>query len=178
MQYALKHDGKAQPSLTPRRGDLCPGRGLPVSLGRSRSSSSNHHVSVLVYKHDISYTSGASDRGKMTASLPLPLERRDPETSHHKDRGGRLRSTRARRRRAPVDVTGRRRARGLRSNAESPPLFIPQRRTIPTTSSHSKITLDAKDSRKQGPPTKDPVQHGLVDLFTPSRDPPKSRAPP
>ena len=34
---------------------------------------------------------------------------------------------------------------------------------------HQKITLDAKESRK------DPVQHGLVDRFTPSRDPPTKR---
>ena len=56
----------------------------------------------------------------MTPSLPLSLERRDPEKSHHKDRGGRLRSTRARRRRTPVAATGRRRGtQALR--AESPP---------------------------------------------------------
>ena len=41
-----------------------------------------------------------------------------------------------------------------------------------------KVTLDARESRKQGPPTKDPVQHDLVDRFTPSRDPPKRAAPP
>ena len=41
-----------------------PGRGL--SLGRSRSSS-NHHVCVFVYKHEVSYTQAverATDRGK------------------------------------------------------------------------------------------------------------------
>ena len=45
----------------------------------------------------------------MKQSLPLSLERRDPATSHHKDRRGRLRSTQTRHRRAPVDATGRRR---------------------------------------------------------------------
>ena len=52
-----------------------PGRGL--SLGRSRSSS-NHHVCVFVYKHEVSYTQAAeraTDRRKMTASLPLSLEK-------------------------------------------------------------------------------------------------------
>ena len=40
------------------------------------------------------------------------------------------------------------------------PHIIPQ--SEPTTSSTKKITLDAKDLRKQGPSTKDPVQHDLV----------------
>ena len=115
-----------------------PGRGL--SLGRSRSSSSNH-VCLIVYKHEVSYTQAverATDRGKMTPSLPPSRERRDPATSPPKDRGVRLRSTRARRRRAPVDATGRRRAastHALQANS-APPHIIPQ--SEPKPSSHSK----------------------------------------
>ena len=92
------------------------GRGRGLSLGRSRSS--NHHVCVFVYKHDLSYTSGARIRRRRS----LSLESRDPATSHHKDRGGRLRSTRARRRRAPVAATGTLRAASTRAlQADSAP---------------------------------------------------------
>ena len=55
-----------------------------------------------------------------TASLSRERKKRPGDESHHKDRGGRLRSTRARRRRTPVAATGRRRGtQALR--AESPP---------------------------------------------------------
>ena len=153
--------------------------GQRPDLGRSRNSSSNHHVCVFVYKHDVSYTQAdrptdrPTDRGKRTPSLPLPLkrrdaslERRDPETSHHKDRGGRLRSTRARRRRAPVDgpAGAAPRVHALFERTARRPHIIPQ--SEPKPSSHSKITLDAKESRKQGSPTKDPAQHRLVDPST------------
>ena len=123
-------------------------RGL--SVGRSRSR--NHRVCLIKYKHDVSYTQAVErppNRGKMTASLPLPLERRDPATrATTKTRGGRLRSTRARRRRTPVDATGRRRGtRALR--AESAPTGMSYPKANNTHNKQPpKNQLDAKESRK------------------------------
>ena len=141
MEDPWKTTESAAFTLTPRKGELWPPGPRGLSVVRSRSSS-NHHVCMFVYKHDASYTHAvaerATDRGKRTASLPPSRERRDPATSPPKDRGVRLRSTRARRRRAPVDATGRRRAastHALQANS-APPHIIPQ--SEPKPSSHSK----------------------------------------
>ena len=58
---SLKHDGKAQPSHRLLGGASCGPRG-GLSLGQARSRSSNHNVCVFIYKHDVSYTSGATER--------------------------------------------------------------------------------------------------------------------
>ena len=95
----------------------------------------------------------------MTASLPLPLERRDPETSHHTKTGegdpaphknavAARPSTRPAG--AAVHALFKRRARPLACHTSKQT----------HNKHHQKITLDAKESRK------DPVQHGLVDPST------------
>ena len=62
MEDPWKTTESAAFTLTPRRGELWPPPGRGLSLGRSRSRSSKHHVCVFVYKHDLSYTSGATER--------------------------------------------------------------------------------------------------------------------
>ena len=150
--------------LTTWRGELWPPPGSGVSLGRSRSRS-NHHVCVFVSKHDLSYTQAerAIDRGKRRRRS-LSLSRRDPDTSHHKDRGGRLRSTRARRRRAPVDATGRRREYTRSSSGERAAHISYLKANPQQAASHSKT-----NTRREGFAqrlTKDPAPHRLVDPST------------
>ena len=96
----------------------------------------------------------------MTASLSRERKKRPGDESHHNDRGGRLRSTRARRRRAPVAATGtwRAAAHALFKRRARPLACHTSKQTH--NKHHQKITLDAKESRK------DPVQHGLVDPST------------
>ena len=101
----------------------------------------------------------------MTALLSLERKKRPGDESHHKDKGGRLRPTRTRRRRAPVDATGRRREY-TRSSSGERAAHISYLKANPNQAATHKVTLDAKDSRKQGPPTQDPVQHDLVDPST------------
>ena len=81
-----------------------------------------------------------------TASLSLE-RKRDPETSHHKDKGRRLRSTQARRRRAPVDATGRRREY-TRSSSGQRTAHISYLKGNSPQAATKKVTLDAKESRK------------------------------
>ena len=149
----------------------------PGGLSVRESRSSNHHISVLVYKHDLSYTQAErpTDRGKMTPSLPLSRDsRRDPETSHHKDRGGRLRSTplhtstpspRARRRGRPAPRYTR------SSSGERAAHVIPQ--SEPTTSSHSKSNTRRETSRartNQGPGPA-PPRRPLHAIERPAKEP-------
>ena len=94
----------------------------------------------------------------MAPSLPLPLEKRPGDESHHKDRGGRLRSTRARRRRAPVDATGRRSGTQALQAESAPPTYHTSKRT-PNKQPPKNNTR--RERLAQGL-TKDPVQHGLV----------------
>ena len=79
----------------------------------------------------------------MTPSLPPPLERRDPETSHQKKTGeGDPAPQQARRRRAPVDAAGRRRGTQALQAESPPPTFHTSKRT--QTKQPLKITLDTK----------------------------------
>ena len=114
------------------------GRGRGLSLGRSRSS--NHHVCVFVYKHDLSYTSGARIRRRRS----LSFEKRPGDESHHKDKGRATPlhtstpSPRARRRDRPAP-----RVHALFERRPRRPHVIPQ--SEPTTSSHSK-----SNTRREG----------------------------
>ena len=84
-------------------------RGL--SAGRSRSR--NHRVCLIKYKHDIPYTKAerASDRPKKNDGVAPSPSRKTRRSNEPPQRQGRATPlhTQARRRRAPVDATGRRR---------------------------------------------------------------------
>ena len=96
------------------------------------------------------------------AVAPSPSRKTRPgDESHHKDRGGRPRSTRARRRRAPVDATGRRRAREYtRSSSGEPAAHVSYLKANPQqAASHSKsntrrerITQARTTNQGPGPP--------------------------
>ena len=77
----------------------------------------------------------------MTPSLPLPLEKRPGDESHHKDSGGRPRPTRAH----AVAATGRRRGTHALQADSAPPTYHTSKRTH-NKQPATKITLDAKES--------------------------------
>ena len=124
-----------------------PGRGL--SLGRSRSSSSNHHVSVLMYTNDVSYTSGARAKMRSRDGVALSLSSRETRRREPPQRQGRA---------TPLDTsTPSPRARRLdrpaprytRSSSGEPAAHvIPQRANNTHNKQPPKNQLDAKESRK------------------------------
>ena len=143
-------------------------------------------MSVQSYKNTtfLTHKQWRSDRpteGKRRRrSLSLPRKTRPGDESRHKDRGGQLRSTTStpspRARRRDRHVARREYTRSSSGGGEPALVHTPKANNTHNKQPPKKVTLDARESRKQGPPTKDPVQHDLVDRFTPSRNPPKSRA--
>ena len=111
-----------------------------------------------------------------STTASLSLERKKRPRNEPPQRQGRatplhtsMPSPRARRRDrpAPRHALFKRRAR---------PCSYPKGEQYPQQAATKKETLDAKEARKDSPRTRS--SNDLVDLFTPSRDPPKSRAPP
>ena len=81
---------------------------------------------LFVYKHDVSYTTnGATDRPRENVA-PSPSRKTRPRNEPPQRQGRRLRSTQARRRRAPVDGTGRRREYTRSSSGQRAAHVIPQ----------------------------------------------------
>jgi len=146
-------------------------RGL--SVGRSRSR--NHNVCVCSFtNNDLSYTSGgATDRPKKNDAVAPSLSREETrqrattktgegDSAPHKHAVAARPSTRPARGAPRVHALFKRTARRPRHTSKANNTHNKQ--------PPKKKTLDAKESRKGL--TKDPVQHRLVDRFTPSRDPP------
>ena len=122
-------------------------------------------MSVFAYKHDLSYTEAGRERPRKNDDVALSpskdeTRRRATTKTGEGDSAPHKHAVAARPSTGPAGAA----VHALFKRTARRPHIIPQ--SEPTTSSHSKITLDAKESRKQGPPTKDPVQHRLVDPST------------